>query len=230
MEHARATSPAASEPDADADAGEAGETRTVFYPELRNARDLGGVPLAAGAQVTYGALFRGPPLTLAANGCSEFADRDIRTVIDLRVDSEYQVVPEAQCVADQARIVHAPLPIPSGVSPAEYLTDLYTTDSIATALAVLSDPAAYPVYMHCTYGRDRTGILAAVILLALGASPDAIMREYLVSLPIVGAYPNSLSAVLDELAATGGIEHYLSLAGLSPERLAVMRSRLIAAP
>jgi hypothetical protein len=49
-------------------------------------------------------------------------------------------------------------------------------------------------------------------------------------LPIVGAYPKSLSAVLDELAAKGGIEPHLSSAGLSPERLAVMRSRLIAAP
>jgi hypothetical protein len=228
VEHGRATPPTASE--SDADGGEAGETRTVFYPELRNARDLGGVPLATGGQVAYGALFRGPPLTLAADDCSEFSDRDIRTVIDLRVDSEYLVVPEAQCVADQARIVHAPLPIPRGVSPAEYLTDLYTTDSIAAALAVLSDPVAYPVYMHCTYGRDRTGILATVVLLALGASPDAIMREYLLSLPIVGAYPDSLSAVLDELAAMGGIEHYLSRAGLTPEQVATMRSRLIAAP
>jgi len=63
------------------------------------------------------------------------------------------------------------------VSPQDYVADLHATESVATAFGVLGDVAAYPVYFHCVYGRDRTGVLAAVILLALGATRESVLAE-----------------------------------------------------
>jgi protein-tyrosine phosphatase len=200
------------------------EPHWILAGEVENARDLGGVPLDDAARVRPGRLFRGPPLSqLTAAGCEEFAALGIRTVIDLRIASESITQPEAPCVEKSAAIVPAPLPVPYNVSPSDYAADLDAHASIATIFQKLGDPAAYPIYFHCTWGRDRTGVVAAVILSALGASPAAIMKEYLLSQPRVGAYPDSLEAVLDLIASRGGIGAQLERAGVPREHVSVLR-------
>lgn len=121
----------------------------------------------------------------------------------------------------------APLPVPYNVSAANYIAVLDARDSIALIFEVLGDEARYPVYFHCTWGRDRTGILAAVVLLTLGATPEAIMEDYLVSDETVGAYPASLGAALDEIARRGGIDEYLAAVGVTAEQLATVRSHAV---
>lgn len=199
----------------------------ILVGMVENARDLGGVALANGAVVANGALFRGPPLAPFSDAaCSEFERLGVRTILDLRIDSERASKPDAPCAQAQATVVHAPLPIPFSVSTQDYINDLYTYDSIALAFRALGDPDAYPIYFHCTWGRDRTGVLAAVILLALGADRDAILDEYLLSLDSVGAFPESLDGMIDEIEASGGIEAYLKAAGIPPKSVEALRARL----
>lgn len=196
----------------------------LLQGEVLNARDLGGTRLSGGATVEYGVLARGPTLSgLSDAGCDELARLGVRSVIDLREESERSATPESECVEQQARMVLAPLPIPYSVSPTDYLADLDTDDSIATAFHLLGDDQAYPIYFHCTYGRDRTGVLAALILRALGASQDAIIREYELSRHSVGATPPSLQAVLQEIERRGGIEAHLASIGISDAELEVLR-------
>ncbi len=193
----------------------------ILVPHVVNARDLGGLPLVAGGSVGCGAVFRGPPLILSKEGCDEAARLGVRTLIDLRVSGERDARPDAPCVAPER--VHAPLPIPYGLGPSDYLADLHEKKSIAIAFRALGDPAAYPVYLHCTYGRDRTGVVIALWLLALGASRETVMQDYLRSGASVGAYPDSLAAVLDEIESLGGAEAVLRDAGITTEELAAMR-------
>ena len=54
-------------------------------------------------------------------------------------------------------------------------------ESIAEALAVLTDPAAYPAVMHCSIGKDRTGILVALLLSIVGVEDDDIVADYALS-------------------------------------------------
>jgi protein-tyrosine phosphatase len=205
------------------------QPRWILTGHLDNARDLGGTPLGEGAAVAYGALFRGPPLAgLSAEGCDEVAALGIQTVIDFRTADERHVKPETACVFELAQLVEAPLPVPYNVSPADYIADLNATDSIAAVFRLLADAEAYPIYMHCTWGRDRTGVVAAVILRALGASREDILHEYLHSQPSVGAYPLSLEATLDEIEARGGIASYLDAAGVSAEQLDTVRALALA--
>jgi hypothetical protein len=133
-------------------------------------------------------------------------------------------------VQEQATSVLAPLPIPYSVSPTDYLADLNTDTSMVEVFRTLGDADAYPVYFHCTWGRDRTAVLAAVILLALGAERDAIMDDYLLSRATVGAYPASLEAVLDEVKDRGGIDAFLTDAGVDAEWVATLRATAVAAP
>jgi protein-tyrosine phosphatase len=191
---------------------------------VANARDLGGVPLAPSRTVACGVVLRGPSLAnLSADACADVARLGLATVVDLRSDAERVAAPDDACVG--VRAVAAPLPIPYDVSPADYLTDFDTDDSIAKVFDTLADAAAYPVYLHCTFGRDRTGVVAAAVLLALGASRDDIMQEYELSAPSVGAFPDSLAAVLDEIDARGGIDAALATKGVSAADLTALRRR-----
>jgi protein-tyrosine phosphatase len=203
--------------------------RPILADRLTNARDLGGTPLGADGVVPFGVLYRGPPLAaLSEPGCAELGELGIATIVDLRIESERAATPHDVCALEQADLLLAPLPVPYNVSPDDYIADLNATDSIAEVFRALGDDAAYPVYFHCTWGRDRSGVLGALILSALGATREDIMQEYLLSRASVGAYPRSLDAMLDELECQGGIDAYLEAAGVSADQVATLRAHATA--
>lgn len=204
-------------------------TRAVLVGHVENARDLGGVALGSGGRVGSRLLFRGPPLAgLTQDGCGAVSELGIRSVIDLRVESEVSLRPDDACALTDAQLLAAPLPVPYNVSAADYIAILDASESIVRVFERLGDTVHYPVYFHCTWGRDRTGIMVAVVLLALGATPEAIMADYLVSGETVGAYPVSLQAALDEIASRGGIDAYLAAAGVTDQQLATLRVHVVA--
>ena len=194
----------------------------VLASDIVNARDVGGTPLSQGGSVTCGSIFRGPPLALTTTGCDQARALGLRTVVDLRVDFERSARPDSTCTG--ADFLLAPLPIPYGLAAADYLADL-NAETMATVFHAFGDPERYPIYFHCTWGRDRTGVVAAVLLRTLGVSQADVMAEYMLSQAKVGAYPNALQAVLAEIDARGGPESFLTSIGISPEEIAVMRSR-----
>lgn len=188
-----------------------------------NARDLGGIPLMGGHSVKCGLLFRGAPLTLTPDGCGHYQELGVRVIVDLRQEGERSSKMDATCATDTATVIAAPLPIPYNVSPENYIADFNTLDSMALVFHALGTEAGYPMYFHCTYGRDRTAVVAAVILTALGASREEIMKDYNLSAASVGAYPASLEATLDELERRGGVEAYYGELGVTAEELAFLR-------
>lgn len=218
------------EPDTTTEPDVCAQGKRVLTRDVVNARDLGAMPLLTGESTACGALFRGPPLAnLTEDGCNRVAALGIRTVIDLRTPEESSAKPDSACVVAGLNLVSAPLPIPYNVSVVDYVADLDATESMAAAFAALGDDAAYPVYFHCTWGRDRTGILAALVYSALEADRENIVAEYNLSAGLVGAYPDSLRGALAEIDARGGIGAYLAEVGVSEAQLAVLRAHAVAA-
>jgi protein-tyrosine phosphatase len=216
----------------DGEAGRAcGRSPWTLLDGVPNVRQLGGLPLVGGGSVACDLIYRGSYLSgLTQQGCGQFADTGINTVVDMRSESE-QTSPPAACITELAQLVSAPMPTPYNVSPADYLADLYTAASVQKAFAVLANRAAYPVYYHCLYGKDRTGVLTAVILSALGASRQTIGDEYAMSGEAGFAYyPASLNAVLDELDRLGGVDAYFRAVGVPDEHVQSMRAILLAGP
>lgn len=73
------------------------------------------------------------------------------------------------------------------------------SDWIRRAVSSLSSPRTqWPVYVHCTSGRDRTGVVIAAILLSLGVPRSIVLEEYLLS---DGATPILMEQALDGLAS-----------------------------
>jgi hypothetical protein len=112
-------------------------------------------------------------------------------VIDLRARSEVALGGHY----DDARAIrfHLPLGNPSdGMTASDWdepsrVADRYVelmlsgTETIAETLAVLTDPCSYPAVVHCSVGKDRTGIVCALLLSILGVSDERIVADYALS-------------------------------------------------
>ena len=92
------------------------------------------------------------------------------------------------------------------------------------ALASRGLPRLFSLYVGSrSHGRRRGDHPSRT-----GASRDAIMQEYLLSQASVGAYPVSLTAVLDEIQRRGGVMAYLLASGVSAEAVAQLRAHMTA--
>jgi len=167
------------------------DEQAVFVGCL-NVRDLGGHVTAVGTRIPDRRLFRSDCIAETSQRRNESPLRSgIGTVIDLRSPSEVRQAPR---VTRRAVLgLHAPLDNPQRGMTAEDWCDPHSVaerylellldgaDSVAEVLAVLTDPASYPIAFHCSGGKDRTGIIAALLLALLGVSDDDIMADYALS-------------------------------------------------
>jgi protein-tyrosine phosphatase len=172
--------------------------RNIAFEGTRNFRDLGGI--AAGPGVTrFGVIYRSDRLSnLTAADGNALRELGITTIIDMRSRDERDRAPNRLPSDLPARqIARAFLPrhthamieaINSGqCDPAQAHAmmlrqyEALALDHTADYQQILDDllaPEAVPAIFHCTSGKDRTGMIAAIILLALGASVEAIIEDY----------------------------------------------------
>jgi protein-tyrosine phosphatase len=118
-------------------------------------------------------------------------DLGLRTVVDLRTGTELERHGRGLLIDEPVRHVHlSVLPVESGESVAapppvgndlaeRYLWYLEVgTPSLVAAVRLLADPAALPLVFHCAAGKDRTGVLSALVLSCLGVGRDVIVDDY----------------------------------------------------
>lgn len=153
-------------------------------PGAVNLRDVGG--LRAGPAVTrHGVLFRSGNLArLDPQGARALADLHLRRIIDLRADDE--VVREPSRVED-LDVVTQRVPLFLGSIESFFRDDLsldemyrrLVEDSSEGVVAVVRGILAdQPVLVHCTVGKDRTGVTVALTLAAAGVDADAVVADY----------------------------------------------------
>jgi protein-tyrosine phosphatase len=168
--------------------------RRIVLEGAFNFRDLGGYPAAQGRTIAWRRLFRSDGLSrLTANDLLTLVDLGIETVVDLRTagERERDSMPDGPFTP---AVHHLPM---MDVLPTEdeltswvdedFLIGRYSqmlddgSAAIAEAVRVLSAPHAVPAVFHCAAGKDRTGILAAVVLGLLGVPDDVIADDYAMS-------------------------------------------------
>lgn len=170
----------------DIDAG-----RHVRFDRLHNFRDLGGYRATGGRAVRWGRLYRSDSLAkLEGVDAARFGALGVRTVIDLRYPFEIERsgrVPAAAGLAyHNCSIEHRPFDqsqLSATIDPVRFLADRYAEvaadgrNEIGQALRIIAAGDA-PVVMHCASGKDRTGILAAIVLSLLGVDETDIVADY----------------------------------------------------
>jgi protein-tyrosine phosphatase len=162
-----------------------------------NTRDLGGYLTVDGDRVRSGLLYRSDSPHRLADDDAVFARLGIRTIVDLRSYAEVDRLGRPPLGPAVHAYVHAPLRIiataggTAGVTSADLRRDgtltlgalycHYLTQSgeeLRTILRLLSDERDYPALFYCVAGKDRTGIVAAIILALLGVPDEAIAADY----------------------------------------------------
>ena len=159
-----------------------------------NFRDLGGYEVAGGRQVRWRTLFRADGLTrLTPADLGRLSDLGLRTVIDLRTTDE---VTKGRIDPDHPDLAYHHLPMMDVLPPddelprwadpsfvaAQYADMLRSGErSIARSLELLADAGTYPVAYHCMAGKDRTGVLSALVLELLGVADAEIVGDYALS-------------------------------------------------
>ncbi|MGW0898013.1 tyrosine-protein phosphatase [Streptomyces goshikiensis] len=165
--------------------------RHIEFERLHNFRDLGGYRTADGRTVAWGTLYRADSLgKLSGADWERFLALDIRTVIDLRYPWEIEAkgrIPEAdRFTYANLSIEHRPYDqaeIDPETDPWRYLADRFAEvaeDGVAEIRQVIELIATGPgpAVFHCTSGKDRTGLVAALVLTLLEVPEEEILADF----------------------------------------------------
>lgn len=164
-----------------------GRARTV--EGAFNFRDLGGLRTRDGGSIRPGVLFRSDTLqALSPADVSYLVDElSLELIIDLRIGPEAVTEGRGPMAATPVSYLNAPLrdlPV-SDLPPVEqslhfYLEHLASPASpLATVIRVVAALAGRPVLVHCAAGKDRTGLVTAMLLRLLGVDDEEIVADYL---------------------------------------------------
>lgn len=183
-------------------AGDTGShVRHVEFEACFNFRDLGGYETRTGGRLRWETLYRSDTLhRLTTADLERFASLGLRTVVDLRSRTEiddygrlregrhgatWHHVPMLDDLRLRPRDPGVPDPLPAGGPPGARYVELLEAfgPAVATTFHLLATDGALPAVFHCTAGKDRTGIVAALILDLCGVPDEAIAADYGLSAP-----------------------------------------------
>jgi protein-tyrosine phosphatase len=192
-----------------------------------NLRDVGGYPAADGGQTRWRTLFRADSLhRLTVEEQEALLEYGVRTVIDLRRPDETASAPNVFAASPRVRYLHLSItdsaPDPNGPSIA--LDELYRRilddrqAQLGAVLTALSEEGAFPAVVHCTAGKDRTGLIVALLLGIAGVPPEQIVEDY--ALSAVYLAETFWAEVSARLTAAGiPLERYRQLLASAPETM-----------
>jgi hypothetical protein len=196
---------------------------------LRNFRDLGGLSIGTGGRIRHGALYRSDaPMT--GDPPPAHAAWPPRTVIDLR--SEDELHGEHPWASAATEVVANPLFARASIEhmrqhPEALPKDLSTLyrelldaapPGIPRAVGLIAERSG-PTLVHCTAGKDRTGIVIAIVLSAIGVADEQIVADYVLTATNMPAVIQRMRARIG--GAGDGEDHAPgTIEGLRPEILA----------
>jgi protein-tyrosine phosphatase len=256
--------------------------RWVDLEGAANVRDLGGLEVAGGGRTARGVLLRADNLQdLTARDVERLVgDRGVRVVVDLRTDVELHLEGPGPLIGDERVDVRHRSLLPAMADPTEAAEDGvlpwqgralradpgespavraylgYLRERPDSIVGALSDVAHADgaVVVHCAAGKDRTGVVSAVALLAVGVPRRVVIDDYLATAERLTALlarlrgsstyaedirgraddshrprPETLDRVLDVLDASyGGARGWLGHHGFGAADLEALRKRLVA--
>ena len=163
-------------------------TRHLHFPDILNARDLGGLSTKNGGSTRHGVFVRTANLSeLDNNGAQAIYDHGVRTIIDLRCAEELRMTPSNIPAHVPFAVHHLPF---LGASMGEWqirqvddsdgrgyndMLDKFQPE-VQTIMQTIADVTQGGVLFHCYAGKDRTG-LTAMLLLSLAEVPDEVIAH-----------------------------------------------------
>ncbi len=238
--------------------------RELHWDACWNVRDLGGYETTTGTQTRWKRVVRAGNLSkLTELGRETLLAYGVRSVIDLRDEREFAVdlnpFHERGAWAGQVAYAHEPLISEAewtAIRDPEVMSRGYTVtldlskQNIARVMAALATAPPGGVVVHCHAGKERTGVVAALMLALAGVPDEVIADDYVASdVALASLYrewadreadpekrsrlvrgftsePAHMLVPLAYLRAQGGAEKYLRDAGLTTEQVTTLQERL----
>ncbi|HYN18224.1 MAG TPA: tyrosine-protein phosphatase, partial [Actinomycetes bacterium] len=164
-------------------------TRRLAWEGCLNARDLGGYATKDGRQTRWGAVVRSDSLAaLSPAGRAALADYGVRAIIDLRLPHELERDPNPFAEPGDYGVAYRNLSLidPAAGFPPDTFTlaenYLWMLDRFpvpfAEVMAAIADAPEGGVLIHCAAGKDRTGLISALLLALVEVPADTIADDY----------------------------------------------------
>lgn len=245
-------------------------SRHIKFEHVINFRDLGGYRARDGYTVAWRRLFRSGEFRNMTR--SDFnlltGEIGVTSVIDLR--SSIEVERQGVGLLSEADIRYHNISFLAGgnreederlfkefTNMGEFYLHLVRKsefgERIAAALEIIAEPENHPLVFHCAIGKDRTGILAAVLLSVLGVKDEDIIEDYSLSAPYMEellerinndpemakaikplpdyfwkAAPESMALFLSTLRREyGSVRDYVKAQGVEPSLIKRLESSLL---
>ena len=227
--------------------------RRLLLRNTLNTRDLGGYPIDYRKETAYKVFIRSDvPVQVSEEDIELLLSNNITTIVDLRSDDEVQRKP---CALKDCKYfqyyhckIHGDGALPKNV---EAVSDSYfeMVDEQKTVLNIMGiiAKAEGGVIYHCTAGKDRTGVISALLLLLAGVSKIDILADYQISqvylssmlqqfcktdknvdINIITPKTEYMEDFLDKFHEKyNSVEEYFSRIGLSDSEVLRLKSRLI---
>ncbi len=215
--------------------------RHLRWDTCYNARDLGGHATDDGGTIRWGAVVRADSVgRLNTQGRAALEAYGVRTIIDLRIPVEVRDEPSP--FTEHPEIVTRYLPLDpndrvvskavvahkeAGLSYTAAINAAYLStnqEQIAAIIRAVADAPDGGIVIHCHAGRDRTGLIVALLLGSAGVPAETISADYAQSFSAVSETMDATLAYLE--SAYGGTVPYPRAIGLTEGEITRLRRRL----
>lgn len=217
---------------------EAIEVRHVPLKGAFNFRDLGGYKTQDGKHVKWRKIFRSDDLfNLTEEDLTYLSSIPLLSIVDFRSETEVEKAPDKIPSSLKDHYDYKISPGNLSMSSEMDLSFFATQgDSIMQAInkslvvdsacveryrdffALLQDETKIPLLFHCTAGKDRTGMGAALILFALGVDEETIFEDYLLSNQYLEGKYGEIKKAHPEIASMLGVKREYLQAGIDEIR------------
>lgn len=204
-----------------------------------NFRDQGGYRVSDGRRVKYGMLFRSGTLDeLTDKDCQYLSSCFVKHILDYRdadevqdkpdtiwQDADYHNIPANPIATEvSASLDKLTIDTLTAFNPADFMSELYdrlpfNNPAYRHLVNLLEQPGNQGIVQHCAVGKDRTGVGSALVLFILGASPDTVMEDYLITETTLAPYKEKMLHHLATRLDKTGVERFSYVLSAKPEFL-----------